>query len=438
MNIYQKWGFVDSPFQVTPLPPSELGEKLLIGREKELASLSKKLFNPPKIATIEGLNGVGKTSLVNVAAFKAFRDCYSGWNGPLLIPCNKVFQLDASKDADKFIDEVLMAVAQTLIDRAKGIQALGVSIKTGPIDKWLNSPQISTLQGGFSIAGHGANMGGSSETNTSSGFERSGFRKEIELWLQQLFPTQSDGGVICVIDNLELLQTSDTVRQLLEALRDRLLVLPGLRWVLCGALGIVLGTVSSPRLEGFLHTPIEVGGVDDSLSAEIYRSRLIAYANQEPQNQYLPLRLEDFESLYDILHRNLRSTLGRADNFCQWVAERIPPQTHDQKGRVFAEWLNAEASAALSAAQATLKPRAWEVFSVAIGLGGVFSPSDCQEFAFNSSMALRPHVKDLEDAGLLVSTQDEGDKRRKTIQVTPKGWLVKYAQNQAGKVASAT
>jgi len=141
MNIYQKWGFVDSPFQVTPLPPSELGEKLLIGREKELASLSKKLFNPPKIATIEGLNGVGKTSLVNVAAFKAFRDCYSGWNGPLLIPCNKVFQLDASKDADKFIDEVLMAVAQTLIDRAKGIQALGVSIKTGPIDKWLNSPQ---------------------------------------------------------------------------------------------------------------------------------------------------------------------------------------------------------------------------------------------------------------------------------------------------------
>lgn len=40
---------------------------------------------------------------------------------------------------------------------------------------------------------------------------------------------------------------------------------------------------------------------------------------------------------------------------------------------------------------------------------------------------MRPHVKDLEDAGLLVSTQDEGDKRRKTIQITPKGWLVNYA-----------
>jgi hypothetical protein len=438
MNIYQEWGFLDSPFQVTPLPPSELGENLLVGREKELVSLSRKLFNPPKIATVEGLNGVGKTSLVNVAAFKAYRNCLSGWNGPLLIPCNKVFQLDTSKGADEFIEEVLMAVAQTLIDRAKAIKGLGDSIKTGAIDRWLNSPQVSALQGGFSIAGNGANIGGNAETNTSSGFERSGFRKEIESWLLQLFPTQNDGGVICVIDNLELLQTSDTVRLLLEQLRDRLLVLPGLRWVLCGALGIVLGTVSSPRLEGFLHAPIEVGGVDDALSAEIYRSRLTAYADSEAQDGYMPLCLEDFEALYNILHRNLRSTLGRADNFCQWVAEQDLPQTLDEKRSAFSDWLNAEASAALTAAQSALKPRAWEVFSVAIGLGGVFSPSDFHEFSFNSPMALRPHVKDLEDAGLLVSTQDVGDKRRKTIQVTPKGWLVKYAQDQSETVAYAT
>lgn len=438
MNIYQEWGFVDSPFQVTPLPPSELGENLLVGREKELESLSRKLFNPPKIATVEGLNGVGKTSLVNVAAFKAYRDCLSGWNGPLLIPCNKVFQLDTSKVADVFIDEVLMAVAQTLIDRAKAIQGLSDSIKTAPIDKWLNSPQISSLQGGLSIAGHGANIGGNAETNTSSGFERSGFRKEIELWLQQLFPTQNDGGVICVIDNLELLQTSDAVRLLLEQLRDRLLVLPGLRWVLCGALGIVLGTVSSPRLEGFLHAPIEVSGVDEALSAEIYHSRLIAYADSEAQSTYMPLCLEDFETLYTILHRNLRSTLGRADSFCQSVAEHSIPQTLEEKRGVFSEWLNTESTAALTAAQSALKPRAWEVFSVAITLGGVFSPSDFQEFEFNSSMALRPHVKDLEDAGLLVSTQDEGDKRRKTIQVTPKGWLVKYAKDLSDTVAQAT
>lgn len=90
-----------------------------------------------------------------------------------------------------------------------------------------------------------------------------------------------------------------------------------------------------------------------------------------------------------------------------------------------------ESSEALKAATDSLKPRAWGIFKVAIDLDGVFSPSDFEVFDFKTSQALRPHVKDLEDAGLLVSTQDEGDKRRKTIQVTPLGWLVKYAQDHS-------
>ena len=31
--------------------------------------------------------------------------------------------------------------------------------------------------------------------------------------------------------------------------------------------------------------------------------------------------------------------------------------------------------------------------------------------------------------GLAVSAEDEGDKRRKTIYMTPRGWLVRYARN---------
>ena len=41
-------------------------------------------------------------------------------------------------------------------------------------------------------------------------------------------------------------------------------------------------------------------------------------------------------------------------------------------------------------------------------------------------MALRPQVKALEDVNLVVSAIDESDKRRKTISVTPRGWLVNY------------
>ena len=37
---------------------------------------------------------------------------------------------------------------------------------------------------------------------------------------------------------------------------------------------------------------------------------------------------------------------------------------------------------------------------------------------------MRPHIKDLESVGLLVMSQDESDKRRRTGTITPKGWLV--------------
>jgi hypothetical protein len=436
MNIYQQWGFGDSPFQVSPLPPSALGEKLLIGRDDELKTLKRRLFNPPKISTIEGLNGVGKTSLVNVAAYQVYSAALSGSDGPLLIPCNTIFQLSASKDSEEFIDDVLMAVAQTLIERAKAIGGSS-AINAKQLDSWLNAPQVSSLQGSLSIIGNGGGIGKTVETNTSSGFERSGFRKEVLKWLSDLFPTPNDGAVICTIDNLELLQTSDTVRHRLEELRDKLLNIQGLRWVLCGALGIVLGTVSSPRLEGFLHSPIEVLGVDDSLTAEIYNSRISAYSNlEDPRNSpYLPLCVDDFERLYEILHRILRSTLSKADSFCQWVADNYQPDTYPAdtaaKRHAFSLWLSDESSRALRAANDVLRPRAWRVFEDAIIQNGVFSPSDYDSFGFNSLQAFRPYVKALEDAGLLVSTQDEGDKRRKTIQITALGWLVKFAKKHS-------
>lgn len=50
--IYHDWGFNSSPFQTTSLPPTQLGEKLLVGRVPELASLMRKIVSPPKLATV--------------------------------------------------------------------------------------------------------------------------------------------------------------------------------------------------------------------------------------------------------------------------------------------------------------------------------------------------------------------------------------------------
>ncbi|WP_200255651.1 winged helix DNA-binding protein [Halorhodospira neutriphila] len=429
MSIYREWGFSDNPFQTNVLPPSELGRSLLVGRENEWFRLRKKLENPPRLPTIEGLNGVGKSSLVNVASF----DCYEAFlrdpEKPMLLPCRKLFQLNPQVDLEVFVSDVYHEVVQTLIEQASYIE--GGHIEVDPakekLDRWLNSPLYHT----FNAGGAGASFGYGTIANLSDGFSRSGFIRAARGWLEEIFPTPQEGAVVCVIDNLELLQTSEKAREQLEALRDELLSVHGLRWVLCGALGIVLGVAASPRLEGVLEPPIEVGGVESERVTEVFNSRIETF--RESEHFYIPIMPNDFQRLYRILFYNLRSLLGHIDSYCQWVAEASeqPPISEDEKARWFEEWLREACQSAYESANSQLKPRAWEVFEDAIAIDGSFSPSDYEDFRFNSVAAFRPHVRDLEAAGLVVSTQDEGDKRRKTIQVTPKGWLVQEGMRRA-------
>lgn len=424
MSIYTDWGFIDNPFQQTRLLPNQQGATLLVGRDNEIDTLMKRLVNPPKLPVLEGANGVGKTSLINVAAFKAFYRFLEDPSNPLLVPCNKSFQLEIGKDANSFCDEVFLEVAQTLLEHGKLIKerCVGKLAKAESIDKWLNSASFNSWQGGLPIL----TLGGGTEANESSGFERSGFRKVVFEWLDAVFPSTTNGGVICVIDNLELLQTSNAAKNLLEQLRDSLLTVPGIRCVLCGANGVTWSLASSMRLEGILHRPLEVAGIASAFAPEILESRQKAFS-VDGSNGYLPIIPKDFELLYEILNRNLRALLHQVDEYCMWISDNVVPKSDEEKHVAFEKWLSEQCESISSAAESSLTPRAWEIFDKAIELGGNFSPNEFAKFSCNSAPALRPHVKTLEDVNLLVSfRQDNQDQRRKSIFVTPRGRLVAY------------
>ena len=438
VSIYKEWGFTSSPFQTTSLPASDIGAQLITGRDKELQRLIKLIVGYPKMPTVEGLNGVGKTSIVNVAAHHLYQShIESDGESPLFIPCRRIFQLRPDQNLESFVDDVLYEVAQTLIEKATELAESGRKIDTKGIDRWMNSPQLKTFQGGISLATFGANLGSQSETNTSRGFDRSGFRKEIMNWLSTLFPTPDQGGVVCVIDNLELLQTSEVAKAMIEQLRDELLTYPGLRWVLCGALGIVFGVVGSTRMAGYLHTPIVVGEMNPSHAPDILKNRISAYA-LDANNHSLPLIASDFADLYKLLHGNLRSVLSNAEDYCNWVDEQGVPSVDDERHQKFTEWLAIQTGDAYAAIQRQLRPRALGVFRKAVEIGGVFSPSDFADFGFKGIPQFRPSIKDLEDSGLLISTRDDGDKRRKTIQITSKGWMVNHHLQSADGAAIET
>jgi hypothetical protein len=411
---YQTWGFKKNPFETTSLAPTKEGSDLLVGRNSEVKKLQNRLANSSKYTTVEGLNGVGKTSLVNVAVYRRFSESIGTSTG-LLIPCFKVFQFSSDVTVSNFKETVLLAAAQTLFEAKEYLPIPSGNTKDArliELERWMNSPFIRSFSGG--IAGAMASL---SSSATGGGYERSGVFAEIERILDRL--AASNVFVVCILDNLELLETSDAARIALENLRDPVLNISGLRWVLCGALGIMYGVASSSRLSGYLQKPLTIEDLDRKYAREIYQSRVAAYLIG-PQNT-LPLSEDNFAEIFKIYRGNIREVLSAADEFCTYASDAMDDEVFSEIS--FDTWLHEEIQAAMRAVSGALKGASKKVFLKACEKE-VFSPSDHLDFGYDSPMALRPQIKILEDLGLLKSSKDEKDKRRKNIQVLPKGWLV--------------
>ncbi|UED71594.1 hypothetical protein [Brevibacillus sp. HD3.3A] len=433
MNIYNSWGFTENPFNTTALTADERGIELLVGRDQEIHRIISRLHTPPKIVTLEGQIGIGKTSIANVAAFKAFRQYINGETDQLLIPCRRNFQITGDKSADDIVEDVIVEIAQTIIEKSEYLKDKGVVVpKTAKIDKWLNSPILNAIQTGLSILGFGGTASRGISVNTSNGFRESGLEKQVHEWLNTMFPKGSGGGIICIIDNLELLETSSVARTKLEELRDRLLNVPGIRWIICGANGIVRSVLSSNRLEGYLYNPIDVGGIDISFAGEIFSSRVRTFVVNK-NYFYLPLTIPDFAKMYRILNGNLRNSLGKIADYCMFVFdEGITPETDGQKNQEFENWILDEGNRYLESLESHLSPGVWKVFDQAINIGGAFSPSDHSEFGYDKPQGIRPFIKQLEDHALVETSRDDSDNRRKNIQVTAKGWFVAFTRSYYG------
>lgn len=425
VSVFNGWNFTDNPFSAMPLMADAEGNRLFIGRDEELRRLAIRLTSSASAICLDGMVGVGKTSLANIAAFRAQQAYLANTRAaPLIIPCRRSFQVSPTESPDEFRLRVLIEVAQTLLEKASTYR-LGAQMEgsTG-LNAWLNSPLLSQWSVGVPIF----TAGGGAQTNDSNGYTTSGFVRTVISWLEAIFPDNQNGGVVCVLDNLELLETSSAARKQLEALRDTLFTVKGLRWILCGAHGILQGVVASQRLVGHLQEPVHVSPLALNQAQQVFDARVATYSAQNGRPTYLPLEKDDFHLTYLIVHKSLRNTLAYANDYCLHVAESgNEPKTSEEKKARFEAWLKRMATSIRDAVKAQTGPRAMKLFLDSIEkLEGEFSPSNYQALGFNSIPALRPQVKALEEVGLLEAQKDDIDQRRKSIAVTGKGWLVHW------------
>jgi DNA-binding MarR family transcriptional regulator len=419
--MWQDFGFKDNLYATPPLAGTTEGSQLLVGRDDEVARLQTHWSSLDTHASMEGDNGVGKTSLVAVAAYRAMVSHSLGKSEQMILPLAEPFQMRAGEDLE---EQILFVIARSIIHYEDAFKAAGKKLpKIEDVRKWLDDPILRGGGGNVTVLGTGVGGNYSQSANTG-GFSRVGFRDTVKGWLREIFPSKNDGAFVGVIDNLELLETSQDARKALEAMRDTVLALPGVKWVLCGANGIVRSAVGSQRLTGVIGDPLQVKPLGDTDIPLVIQRRIEAHRLRA--DAIAPVEPGGFAHLYQVAGRNLRIALKHAQDFSLWLhAQTATSTTSEDRIRLLEVWL-AEQAERYEADTKTITPAGWTFFDSLLASGGSCSPGDFAQFDFNSQQAMRPYVKQLEDANLVHSTIDESDQRRRTIVVTSNGWLVHY------------
>ncbi|MDA0164566.1 ATP-binding protein [Solirubrobacter ginsenosidimutans] len=427
------FGFRSNPYDSSELPASEVGHKLLVGRDAQLRQLKEQLKSSANVVAVEGAYGVGKSSLIAVAQHALEEEFPMGRGQQLFLSASKPFQLQTDTGPTAFRHEVLYSVANALTTHRERLREAGLAnsgIET--IGRWLTAPEVRGKGGGLTTPFGGGTFNMTSGPNTSDGFKQEGFPERVEACLRECFPSRQQGGVICVIDNLEVLDLSST-RTLLEQIRDPLLRKAGLCWVLCGAPRTVRDAASSQRLHGIVRTPIEIGPIEAPFVGEVVGRRLEVYAQED--SNYTPVEPDGFLRLYGAVNRHLREALVACERYSEWLDAREDwPESPADKSQLLRKWLALEADNHLSA---TRDPgdRAWRLFDeLAQEPDGIASSSDFRALGFKSPDAMLKEMQELQMANLAGPAMGEDPSRDETIEMTPQGRMVRIARLGIEKV----
>lgn len=431
-SIWPAFGFSANPYSQDTLGADETGHKLLVGRDNESNELQRLIGTEGSFPTLEGPIGVGKSSLLEVTAYRMRKACLAAKQGELYIPAVARFQ--PASDLDALEAEIYRVIAQTLIRYAADFEDAGLfRPNVTELNKWLNASKYSSWQGGGGALGFEASAGGGEEGNTGEGYTKSGFPTAIRNLLTSAFGEQR-GGIVCILDNLELVETVGAARTTLDRLRDRVFNLPNVRWVLTGSRGIV-SRARTERLSGIFQAPMRLKPLEDASTVEAIQRRITVFGSDASRPPVTP---NGFTFLYAALNSNLREALSTSQEFSQWVHQEyvvkgaeVPDSS--ELDLLLEVWLFERANSAYEDAS-RVQPRNWRFFSDLCDAGGRANASEWLSFDFTTQQQYGSAVTQLADANLVVRETDPEDATRKVYVVTALGRLVYFFRSRFQQV----
>ena len=207
--MWEEYGFRGNPYSAKPVPPNDLGERILVGRSLEVRAIQNRISMSSNICTVEGANGVGKTSV-------AMQALYLLGKKPVIekkdriIPVFDILQISPTEEIDSFKYRFFLKLGQAVIDNQHLFSNMKDIINPDELRRWLSEP--SSMSYGATIAGFGGQ--GARNLNSTSGFADHGIREALIRALKYAFSDK--GGFLFILDNLEILNTSKMARETLE------------------------------------------------------------------------------------------------------------------------------------------------------------------------------------------------------------------------------
>ncbi|WP_406310176.1 hypothetical protein [Streptomyces sp. NBC_00623] len=431
MSIWTDFGFVGSPYDTEPIPATTQGSDLLVGRDAEIGQIITRLQSSTRHPTVEGTFGVGKTSLISVACYRLEEEFKKGKASTnSLIPLRESIELSPETTLETFQRKLFYRVAEAFTSHRARLEATGRRVpKQKDVDRWLLDPISQTHTLGLNTPLGGLTGGRGRASSASTAYSEFGFPRAMKNSLEACFPSRAHGGFIAVIDNLELMRTSQKVRVLLDLMRDNVLSQAGIRWILCGAQGVIRSAAATPRLGDCLAHPIDVNPIPDDLMSEVISRRIDAYKIPR-RNPVIPVGPGGFWYLYDIFNRNLRTALRFAEEYSIYLHGQFGSSLSKSEDLGLLEaWLADNADLYRRAADGWLGEKEWKVFDILALHAGTCRPcDDYQDFEYTSAEPMRSPIKALKEANLVTYEPDELNKRRKIASMTATGWLVAYAR----------
>lgn len=412
-NWLSEFGFKKNPYDTMALSSSEEGNQLLVGRDDEANFLTQQLTSSSMIPLLYGENGVGKSSIANVVAYRLNQEYNQGNKRYFFLKLRSIQGTQLS-DLKEFERSIYHEIIYLLLDNKKFLKERGIkNSEITKVDKLTR--QMGNIGGGAGIGFASLNIDyvpNSSAENYLPSIARK--------WLEKCFSGHYSGGIICVIDNLENSGTSNKVKSIVESLRDTLFTMPGLLWILCGTPTAVDGVRTSRHLQGYLAEK-QIYPVNENMVPIVVERRIAFYGNE---NADPPVDKELFEAIYTIVNKQLRVAFTLCQEFANFLYNHSVWRTSDRKNE-FRTWID-QIAFNLPEKEDEVLDESWRLFDKIITFGSDISSADLDFLNLSSVEEFKKSALPLKTKRLLeIIDTDDGF----IVRVTRDGWLVNYKRH---------